>query len=211
GGVDEVLELAFGANVNDNAVIVGEKRGDQTQAKKTIHISTSQPQIQNTTLSKPLQIPHSTNVTMPRSMAPPPSGEFSITLTKPFSPTTTPSSKIEIIGEPNRPATIKHTQHVGAQAQTLIIKEGSIDAEDSNELMDLIKPLAGFPSDPNSDVYGLDTRLDLATFEVQWDNGEEVEGAEAKSNPTDENKQTFKDVVESIEALTRQKAKQRTS
>ena len=77
--------------------------------------------------------------------------------------------------------------------------------------MDLIKPLAGFPSDPNSDIYGLDTRLGLATFEVQWDNGEEVEGAEAKSNPTDENKQTFKDVVESIEALTRQKAKQRTS
>ncbi|KAL8890088.1 MAG: hypothetical protein Q9215_002716 [Flavoplaca cf. flavocitrina] len=148
---------------------------------------------------------------MPRSMAPPPSGEFSVTLTKPFSLTTTPSSQISIIGEPNRPATIKHTQHVGAQAQTLIIKEGSIDAEDSNELMDLIKPLAGFPSDPNSDVYGLDTRLDLATFEVQWDNGEEVEGAEAKSNPTDENKQTFKDVVESIEALTRQKAKQRTS
>ncbi|KAL8757394.1 MAG: hypothetical protein Q9199_002271 [Rusavskia elegans] len=146
---------------------------------------------------------------MPRSMAPPPSGEFSIRLTKPFS--ATPTSKIEIIGEPNRPANIKHTTHVGAQNQTLIIKEGSIDAEDSNELMDLIRPLAGLPSDPNEDVYGLDARLDVATFEVQWDNGEEVEGAEAKSNPTEENKQMFRDVVESIEALTRQKAKERTS
>ncbi|CAL8580538.1 hypothetical protein XPA_006260 [Xanthoria parietina] len=80
---------------------------------------------------------------MPRSMAPPPSGEFSIRLTKPFTATTTPSSKIEIIGEPNRPATIKHTTHVGAQAQTLIIKEGAIDAEDSNELMDLITSVGG--------------------------------------------------------------------
>ncbi|KAL8850875.1 MAG: hypothetical protein Q9221_004188 [Calogaya cf. arnoldii] len=144
---------------------------------------------------------------MPRSMAPPPSGEFSIRLTKPF--TATPSSKIEIIGEPNRPASIKHTTHVGAQAQTLIIKEGSIDAEDSNELMDLIKPLAGLPTHPDSDIYGLDARLDLATFEVQWDNGMEVEGG--KEDPTDENKQTFKDVVESIEALTRLKCKERTS
>ena len=146
---------------------------------------------------------------MPRSMAPPPSGEFAIRLTKPF--TDTPTSKIEIIGEPNRPATIKHTTHVGAENQTLIIKEGSIDKSDSNELMDLVRPLAGFPSNPDEDVYGLGVRLDIATFEVQWDNGEDVEGAEAPSNPTEENKQTFKDVVESIEALTRQKAKERTS
>lgn len=139
-------------------------------------------------------------------MAPPPSGEFSIRLTKPFT-ATTPTSKIEIIGEPNRPATIKHTTHVGAQAQTLIIKEGAIDAEDSNELMDLIKPLAGLPSDSNKDIYGKDVRLDVATFEVQWNNGEEVEGGEV----TEENRKTFGDVVESIEALTRLKAKERTS
>ncbi|KAL8728476.1 MAG: hypothetical protein Q9166_005374 [cf. Caloplaca sp. 2 TL-2023] len=146
---------------------------------------------------------------MPRSMAPPPSGEFSIRLTKPF--TSTPTSKIEIIGEPNRPASIKSTTHVGAQNQTLIIKEGSIDAEDSNELMSLVEPLAGLPTDPDEDIYGLDMRLDLATFKVQWDNGEEVEGAEAKSNPTDENKETVKAVVESIEALARMKCKERTS
>ncbi|KAI4090073.1 MAG: hypothetical protein LQ339_008447 [Xanthoria mediterranea] len=148
---------------------------------------------------------------MPRSMAPPPSGEFSIRLTKPFTATTTPTSKIEIIGEPNRPATIKHTTHVGAQAQTLIIKEGAIDAEDSNELMDLIRPLAGLPSDSNKDLYGKDARLDVATFEVQWDNGEEVEGGQEGREVTVENKKTFGDVVESIEALTRLKAKERTS
>ncbi|KAL8779156.1 MAG: hypothetical protein Q9213_007082 [Squamulea squamosa] len=146
---------------------------------------------------------------MPRFMAPPPSGEFSIRLTKPF--TNTPTSVIEIIGEPNRPASIKHTTHVGAQNQTLIIKEGTIDADDSNELMDLIKPLAGFPSNPDEDIYGLDARLDLATFVVQWDNGEDVEGAEARTNPTEENKEVFRDVVGSIEALVRLKAKERTS
>jgi len=44
----------------------------------------------------------------------------------------------------------------------------------------------------------------LTTFEIHWDNGGEVEGAEG---PTGENKQTFKDVVDSIEALARRKAK----
>lgn len=142
-------------------------------------------------------------------MAPPPSGEFSIRLTKPFS--ATPTSKLEIIGEPNRFATIKSTTHVGAQNQTIIAKEGSIQAEDVNELLSLVTPLRGFPTNPDEDLYGLDTRLTLATFEVQWDNGEEVEGAEGKVNPTEENKQTFKDVVDSIHALARQRAKERTS
>jgi len=44
----------------------------------------------------------------------------------------------------------------------------------------------------------------LTTFEIQWDNGGEVEGAEG---PTKENQGTFKDVVDSIEALARRKAK----
>ncbi|KAI4178764.1 MAG: hypothetical protein LQ346_007352, partial [Caloplaca aetnensis] len=72
---------------------------------------------------------------MPRSMAPPPSGEFSIRLTKPF--TQTPTTKIEIIGEPNRPATIHHTTHVGAHNQTIIAKEGSVPTSDVNELLAL--------------------------------------------------------------------------
>lgn len=77
--------------------------------------------------------------------------------------------------------------------------------------MDLIKPLAGLPSDPNKDIYGKDVRLDVATFEVQWDNGEEVEGGQEGRDVTEENKKAFGDVVESIEALTRLKAKERTS
>ncbi|KAL8741019.1 MAG: hypothetical protein Q9184_008434, partial [Pyrenodesmia sp. 2 TL-2023] len=92
---------------------------------------------------------------MPRSMAPPPSNEFSIRLTKPFSQT--PTSKIEIIGEPNRPATINDTNHVGAQNQTIIAKEGSISADDVNELLSLVRPLEGLPSNPDEDVYELDT------------------------------------------------------
>ena len=41
------------------------------------------------------------------------------------------------------------------------------------------------PTNPNEDVYGFDTRIILSTFEVQWDNGEEVEGADAANNPTE--------------------------
>ncbi|KAL8919642.1 MAG: hypothetical protein Q9208_006674 [Pyrenodesmia sp. 3 TL-2023] len=146
---------------------------------------------------------------MPRIMAPPPSGEFSIRLTKSFNQT--PTEKIEIIGEPNRPATIHVTNHVGVQNQTIIAKEGSMSADDVNELLSIVRPLEGLPTNPDEDVYGMDTRMILSTFEVQWDNGEEIEGAEAATNPTEENKQTFKDVVDSINALARQKAKNRTS
>lgn len=142
-------------------------------------------------------------------MAPPPSGEFSIRLTKPF--TQTPTEKIEIIGEPNRPATIKHVTHVGAANQTIITHQGTIPADDVKELLALVRPLEGLPTNPDEDVYGLDTRVVLSTFEVQWDNGEEVEGAEAPTNPTEENKRGFREVVESIRALGRQRARERTS
>ncbi|KAL8748204.1 MAG: hypothetical protein Q9190_000023 [Brigantiaea leucoxantha] len=146
---------------------------------------------------------------MPRFVAPPPSGEFSVSPTKPF--TQTPTEKIEIFGEPNRPSTIKTSARVGAENQNIIIKDGSLAADDVNELLSLVRPLGGLPTSPDKDIYGLDARLVMSTFEVQWDNGEEVEGAEAEVNPTEENKQTFKDVLESIEALARQKAKNRIS
>ncbi len=138
-------------------------------------------------------------------MAPPPSGEFSIRLTKSFGQT--PTEKTEIIGEPNRPANIKITKHVGKDNQTITTKEGSIQSDDVNELLSIVRPLEGLPTNPNEDIYGLDTRIILTTFEVQWDNGEEFEGAEADTNPTEENKQTFKDVLDSITALARQSAK----
>ena len=116
---------------------------------------------------------------------------------------------------------------MGAQNQTVITKEGSIQAcvcsypssrslactdkkfysDDTNELLALVRQLEGFPSNPGEDVYGFDTRIILSTFEVQWDNGEEVEGAEAVTNPTEENKGTFKEVMDSILALARQTAR----
>jgi hypothetical protein len=142
---------------------------------------------------------------MPRSMAPPPSSEFSIRLTKSFGQT--PTEKTEIIGEPNRTANIKITKHVGKDNQTITTKEGSIQSDDVNELLSIVRPLEGLPTNPNEDIYGFDTRIILTTFEVQWDNGEEIEGAEADTNPTEENKQTFKDVLDSITALARQSAK----
>ena len=80
-------------------------------------------------------------------------------------------------------------------------------SEDVNELLAVVRPLEGLPTNPNEDVYGFDTRIILSTFEVQWDNGEDIEGAEAPTNPTEENKQTFKDVMDSIMSLVRMKAK----
>ena len=76
-----------------------------------------------------------------------------------------------------------------------------------NTLLDLVRQLNGFPTNPDEDVYGFDARIILSTFEIQWDNGEDIEGAEARTNPTDENKQTFKEVLDSIQALARQNAK----
>lgn len=80
-------------------------------------------------------------------------------------------------------------------------------SDDVNELLSLVKQLEGLPSNPKEDIYGFDTHITLTTFEVQWDNGEDVDGAESKSNLTDENKQTFKDVMDSISSLARQTAK----
>ena len=73
-------------------------------------------------------------------------------------------------------------------------------------LLDIVKQLQGLPTNPNEDIYGFDTRIIITTFELQWDNGEEVEG-ESDANPSDENKQTFKDVMDSINSLARQSAK----
>lgn len=48
---------------------------------------------------------------MPRAVAPPPSGEFTVLLKKPFSGQATHT--VEVIGEPNRPAVAKMTQYNG--------------------------------------------------------------------------------------------------
>jgi hypothetical protein len=76
--------------------------------------------------------------------------------------------------------------------------------DDVNELMTLIDQLRGFPSSSSGDVYGLDTKLELNSFEIQWANDEDETVA---SSVEEEQKTTFKDIVDSIEALGRQFAK----
>lgn len=78
--------------------------------------------------------------------------------------------------------------------------------DDVRELMSLISTLRGFPSSENTDIYGLDTKLDFATFEIQWSNQEDDPAAAATVEG--EQKDEFKRVVGSIEALGRQFAKQ---
>jgi hypothetical protein len=73
--------------------------------------------------------------------------------------------------------------------------------------MDLINTLRGFPSDENKDVYGLDTKLDFATFEIQWSNQED-DPAAVGGEVAGEQKDEFKRVAESVEALARMFAKQ---
>lgn len=73
--------------------------------------------------------------------------------------------------------------------------------------MSLVSTLRGFPSHPSKDIYGLDTKVDFNTMEVQWGNQDEdpaIEGGEVAGEQKDE----FKRIAESIEALARQFAKQ---
>jgi hypothetical protein len=79
--------------------------------------------------------------------------------------------------------------------------------DDVRELMSLISTLRGFPSNESKDVYGVDTKLDFATFEIQWSNQED-DPAAAGGELDGEQKDEFKRVVDSIEALARQFAKQ---
>jgi hypothetical protein len=74
--------------------------------------------------------------------------------------------------------------------------------------MSLLNDVKGFPTDPDYDIYGLNTRLmftnDLSLEEdVQWDNARDVSYGEI----TEEVKDQFGRTVESIEALARMKAR----
>jgi hypothetical protein len=68
--------------------------------------------------------------------------------------------------------------------------------------MSLISTLRGFPSDETKDVYGLNTKLDFATFEIQWSNQED-DPAAVDGEVGGEQKDEFKRVVDSVEALGR--------
>ena len=76
--------------------------------------------------------------------------------------------------------------------------------------MSLISTLRGFPSDDNKDLYGLGTKLDFATFEIQWSNQED-DPAAAGGEVAGEQMDGFKRVADSIEALARQFAKQESA
>ena len=73
--------------------------------------------------------------------------------------------------------------------------------------MSLINDLRGFPSHPTEDVYGADIKLDFNTFEIQWSNQEEDPSANQVSEIAGEQKDDFKRVADSIEALGRTFAK----
>ena len=71
-----------------------------------------------------------------------------------------------------------------------------------------VDQLRGFPSHDSKDVYGLDVYFELNTFEIQWANKDDDSTADVVSEIAQEQKQTFKDVVDSFEALARTFAKQ---
>lgn len=73
--------------------------------------------------------------------------------------------------------------------------------------MSLVNAVRGFPSHASKDVYGMDTKLELNTFEIQWASDEEDSASNEIQEVGDETRDEFKRVVESIEALGRQFAK----
>ncbi|KAK5112795.1 hypothetical protein LTR85_011129 [Meristemomyces frigidus] len=140
---------------------------------------------------------------MPRAVAPPPSGEFTVRLTKPFSGP--PKHIVEVIGEPNRPASVRMTQYNGHAKSSE--KVGDMPADDVQELMSLISTIRGFPSHATQDVYGQDAKVDFNTFEIQWSNEDDDPSAGSISEIAGEQKDDFKRIVDSIEALGRTFAK----
>lgn len=82
-----------------------------------------------------------------------------------------------------------------------------ISSDDVNELMNLMNTCRGFPSHATEDVYGINTRLDLNTFEIQWSNVDDDPTAGEVSEIAAEQKEDFQRVADSIEALARTFAK----
>ncbi|KAK5116022.1 hypothetical protein LTR62_000478 [Meristemomyces frigidus] len=140
---------------------------------------------------------------MPRMVAPPPSGEFTVRLIKPFSGPATHT--IEVIGEPNRPAVARNKTHQHGSNGASQEKVGDVPADDVNELMSLITTLRGFPSHETEDVYGANVILEFATMEIQWSNKDE--NTSAITEIAGEQKDDFKRVADSVDALARQFAR----
>nr|POE47869.1 hypothetical protein CFP56_01197 [Quercus suber] len=140
---------------------------------------------------------------MPRAVAPPPSGEFEVRLIKPFSGPATHT--VEVIGEPNRPASVKITQYNGNAKSSE--KTGDVSADDVNELLTLVATLRGFPTDGARDIFGFDTKLEFNTFEIQYSNFDADSASENVQELAAEQKDDFKRIADSIEALGRAFAK----
>ncbi|KAG9199565.1 hypothetical protein G6514_008326 [Epicoccum nigrum] len=140
---------------------------------------------------------------MPRQVAPPPSGEWQVTLSKPFSGT--PSLQIEVIGDHNGSASIRRTNK--SDNGTSDEKKGDVPADDVKELIRLVSTLRGFPSSASKDVYGADVKVDFNTPEIQWSNGDDDSAADVVNEIAGEQRDEFKRVADSIEALARTFAK----
>ncbi|OQO04105.1 hypothetical protein B0A51_18266 [Rachicladosporium sp. CCFEE 5018] len=139
---------------------------------------------------------------MPRAVAPPPSGEFEVRLIKPFSGA--PTHTVEVIGEPNRSASIKIINHHGSNANE---KKGDVPADDVQELLRLVERLRGYPSNPEKDIYGANVKIEYNTFEIQWASDDSDSAADVIKEIAQEQKDEFKDVADSIDALARTFAK----
>jgi hypothetical protein len=78
-------------------------------------------------------------------------------------------------------------------------------SDDVKELLNLVGALRGFPSSADKDIYGADVKVDFNTMEIQWSNGDDdsVDVNEIAGEQKDE----FKRIADSIEALARTFAK----
>lgn len=80
-------------------------------------------------------------------------------------------------------------------------------ADDVKELLSLVSTLRGFPSNASKDIYGADVKVDFNTMEIQWSNGDEDSASDVVNEIAAEQKDEFKRVSDSIEALARKFAK----
>lgn len=78
-------------------------------------------------------------------------------------------------------------------------------SDDVKELLSLVSQLRGFPSHPSNDIYSLDTKVHFNTFDIQWGNQDDDSVVDEVAG---EQKDDFKRIVDSIEALGRTFAKQ---
>ncbi|KAF1927004.1 uncharacterized protein M421DRAFT_394891 [Didymella exigua CBS 183.55] len=109
-----------------------------------------------------------------------------VTLSKPFSGTLT--QQVEVIGGHNGSASIHRTN------------KSNNGASDENG-----GDVPAFPSSTSKDIYGTGIKVDFNTMEIQWSDGDDdsVDVNEIAGKQKDE----FKSIADSIEALARTFAK----